>query len=148
MILIQSGGNDILRFTDLDRLRNATPDLLRAAKVKAAHVVMMSTGDVGAVPAFLIPVNWIYRWRTRQVRTQFLELTAHEGVDYANLYNPGANNPFYRDPDRFYARDGLHPSAEGYRLWFDQLTSESSIEQHLMVAKNQRRRCDRKLGDA
>lgn len=130
-ILIQTGGNDILRFTDLDRLRRSATDVLRAAKAKSDYVVMMSTGDVGTAPAFPIPVDRIYSWRTRQVRALFLELAAREDIDYVDLYNPSAENPFHREPDRFYARDGLHPSGEGYRLWFEQLTAGSRIEAYL-----------------
>ena len=131
VLLIQVGGNDVLRFTDIDELRATTIALLRAAKSKAHYVVMMSSGDVGAAPAFLPPVDWVYSWRTRQVRALFLELTRSERVDYVDLYNPGDDNPFKQDPKRYYASDGLHPSGEGYRLWFEQLIAQSSIAARL-----------------
>ena len=86
-ILIQTGGNDILRLTDLSRLRRVTRELFDAAHARSAHVVMMSTGDV----------------------------------------DPGADNPFRREPQKYYARDGLHPSAAGYGAWFDRLMANSSI---------------------
>ena len=135
-ILIQAGGNDILRFTDLDRLRESVTDLLRATRARADFVVMMSTGDVGTAPAFPIPINWIYSWRTKRVRALFLELTAREGIDYVDLFDPSAENPFYREPERFYAGDGLHPSGEGYRLWFERLKAESRIEAYLMGTRS------------
>lgn len=130
-ILIQAGGNDVLRFTDMAALRSATTELLRAAKARSSYVAMMSSGDVGAAPAFLKPVDWIYSWRTQQVRSLFLTLTAVEGIDYVDLYDPSDSNPFYQDPERYYAVDGLHPSGEGYRLWFEQLVSQSSIKSRL-----------------
>lgn len=131
VVLIQVGGNDVLRFTDLDHLRESTGAVFDAAKQKAGHVTMMSSGDVGAAPAFPPPVDWIYSWRTREVRALFLELAHENGIDYVDLYNPGDDNPFYRDPDRYYAVDGLHPSAEGYRLWYEKLVKESSIVEAL-----------------
>jgi lysophospholipase L1-like esterase len=127
VILIQSGGNDILWFTGLRRLRSATIQLLEAARQRAGLVVMMSTGDVGTAPAFPIPIDSLYSWRTRQVRNLFLELTAGHGVEYVDLYNPDPDNPFRADPQRYYATDGLHPSDAGYRLWFEQLIAASSI---------------------
>lgn len=132
-VLIQVGGNDVLRFTDIADLRAATVALLRAARSRAPYVVMMSSGDVGTAPAFVKPVDWIYSWRTRQVRELFLELAGVEGIDYVDLYNPSDDNPFYQDPDRYYATDGLHPSGEGYRLWFEQLAAQSSIEARLAL---------------
>lgn len=132
-VLIQVGGNDILGFTGIAQLRSATTVLLRAAKARTSYVAMMSTGDVGTAPAFLKPVDWIYSWRTRQVRSLFLELSGSEGIDYVDLYDPSETNPFYQNPDRYYASDGLHPSAEGYRLWFEQLMTQSSIKSRLQV---------------
>ncbi|MCB1800730.1 MAG: SGNH/GDSL hydrolase family protein [Gammaproteobacteria bacterium] len=133
VVLIQVGGNDVLRFTDLDRLRESTEVLLDAARQKGAHVTMMSSGDVGAAPAFPPPVDWIYSWRTRKVRALFLELADKNGIDYVDLYNPSDDNPFYLDPERYYAGDGLHPSAEGYRLWYEKLIKDSSIGEALAL---------------
>jgi lysophospholipase L1-like esterase len=132
-VLIQVGGNDVLRFTGITELRKSATALLSAAKAKAPYVAMMSSGDVGAAPAFLKPVDWVYSWRTRRVRSLFLELAARDAIDYVDLYDPSDDNPFYRHPDRYYAPDGLHPSAEGYRLWFEQLVKQSSIRAYLMA---------------
>lgn len=126
-ILIQTGGNDILRITSLRRLRASTRALLQAAKKRAGCVVMMSTGDVGAAPAFPWPVDAFYSLRTRKVRGLFLELASRAGIDYVDLYDPGADNPFHANPDMHYARDGLHPSAAGYGLWFEKLKTDSSV---------------------
>lgn len=131
VILIQSGGNDILWFTDLQRLRAETTALLKQATARAGRVVMMSTGDVGAAPAFLIPFDWLYSWRTRHVRALLLDLTNELEVEFVDLYDPGAGNPFNASPDRYYASDGLHPSSEGYRLWFERLVASSTILESL-----------------
>lgn len=136
VILIQSGGNDILRFTDLRRLRIAATRLLADAQEKAPLVVMMSTGDVGQAPAFPPPVDAIYSWQTRRVRALLIELTSRQGVEYVDLYNPRPDNPFRANPERYYARDGLHPSDEGYRLWFQQLATDSSILEALRAHEN------------
>ena len=138
VILIQSGGNDILRFTGLRRLRAATTRLLRLAQARAGRVVMMSTGDVGAAPAFPTPFDWLYSWRTLRVRELLVELTTHLRIEYVDLYHPGAENPFNANPEKYYATDGLHPSDEGYRLWFEQLTADSSILESLRTSEDSR----------
>ena len=134
VVLIQAGGNDILRFTGLARLRETTSSLLAAARSRADKVVMMSTGDVGTAPAFPPPIDWLYSWRTRHVRDLFLDLAAEHDIEYVDLYVPSPGDPFRSDPERFYARDGLHPSSEGYRMWFEKLIEETSILKGLSAA--------------
>ncbi len=126
-ILIQAGGNDILRFTDLGRLRETTDRLLAAATARTGLVVMMSTGDVGTAPAFPFPVDVLYSWQTRRVRGLLLDSAARHGIAYVDLYDPSPDNPFVTDPWKYHARDGLHPSDAGYRLWFEQLVAQSAI---------------------
>jgi lysophospholipase L1-like esterase len=136
VILIQTGGNDILWFTGLRRLRAATTRLLQEAKTRAGRVVLMSTGDVGTAPAFPVPIDWLYSWRTRRVRELFIGVTARLQVEYVDLYDPGAENPFNANPEPYYATDGLHPSDAGYRLWFEQLTADSSILESLRTGED------------
>jgi lysophospholipase L1-like esterase len=130
-ILIQVGGNDILWFTPLSRLRTQLQTLLRAAKARTDLVVMMSTGDVGRAPAFPWAIDWYYSWQTRRVRALIQTLVAREAVEFVDLYDPRPGNPFYQDPGEYYARDGLHPSAAGYGLWYDRLMAVSSLRQVL-----------------
>lgn len=126
-ILIQVGGNDILRFTGVARLREDLEAVLRSAKAQTGLVVMMSTGDVGRAPAFPWPVDKYYSWKSKRVRQMILSLVAEEDVEFIDLYNPRPDNPFYRDPETYYAHDGLHPSGKGYGLWYDKLIAESSL---------------------
>ncbi len=133
-ILIQTGGNDILRRTELSHLRRATQALFDAARAQADYVVMMSTGDVGQAPAFPWPLDHWYSRRTREVRALFMELAAKNNIDYVDLFDPGADNPFRREPQIYYARDGLHPSAAGYGAWFARLMATSAISEVLTPA--------------
>lgn len=133
-ILIQTGGNDILRLTKLSRLRRTTGELFATARAQANHVVMMSTGDVGEAPAIPWPLDAWYSRRTRAVRALFMELAAANGIEYVDLYDPGADNPFRREPGKYYAPDGLHPSAAGYAAWFARLMATSSISDVLQAA--------------
>ena len=126
-ILIQTGGNDILRLTKPGQLQRVTEELFAVAHEQSDHVVMMSTGDVGRAPAIPWPLSALYSRRTRAVRALFIELASANDIDYVDLFDPRPDNPFIRDPQKYYARDGLHPSAAGYGVWFARLMAVSSI---------------------
>ncbi len=92
---------------------------------------MMSTGDVGSAPAFPAPVGWLLSARTRAVRDVLMTAAGEAGITYVDLYRPPAQDPFLTDPDRYYAGDGLHPSAAGYGLWLEQLLEDSRLGNRL-----------------
>lgn len=127
IVLVQVGGNDILRFTDLNRLRGTIGDVLEEAGERGQHVIFISTGNVGLAPAFFPPLNWIYTERTRKVRAVFMEVAAHTGVEYVDLFKEKDEDPFLRDPNLYYAADYLHPGSEGYRLWYEELKRQTSV---------------------
>jgi len=131
LILIQAGGNDILRFTSLDTLGDNVETLLRTAKGRARHVVFMSTGNVGNAPAFRPPLSWVYTSRTRKVRKLLMEIAETEGVYYVDLFMERSDDPFVAEPDRYNAPDFLHPGSEGYRLWYEALKTQTGLDELL-----------------
>lgn len=119
-ILIQIGGNDIIAFHDtkgvakeLARILNTLPD--------AERVVLMSAGNVGG--ASILP--WIarpfYTWKTLQYHKAFTQVANEKGITYVNLYKKPWEDPFIKDTGRYLSADGLHPSSEGYALWFEEV---------------------------
>jgi len=128
LVLLQVGGNDIIRFTDLDRLNDSITEVLRLSSDKGGKVIFMSTGNVGLAPVFFPPVSWIYSWRTRKVRAMFMAVSHKEKVEYIDLFKERDEDPFLRDSATFYAADTLHPGSEGYRLWYEELKRQSSID--------------------
>jgi lysophospholipase L1-like esterase len=127
MVLVQVGGNDILRFTDLNTLKTAVAEILHTAYQIAPDVIFMSTGNVGSSPAFFAPINWIYTDRTRKVRSIFLLISREKGVEYVDLFVEKAQDPFLDDPKRYFAVDLLHPGSDGYGLWYEELRSQTSL---------------------
>ena len=128
LVLLQVGGNDIIRFTDLERLKASITGVLKLAEDKGGDVIFMSTGNVGLAPVFFPPVSWIYSWRTRKVREIFLAVSRREKIEYIDLFKKRDKDPFLRDSAKFYAADTLHPGSEGYRLWYEELKRQSSID--------------------
>ncbi|MEN6487576.1 MAG: GDSL-type esterase/lipase family protein [Smithella sp.] len=128
LVLLQVGGNDIIRFTDLEMLKASITGVLKLAGDKGGDVIFMSTGNVGLAPVFFPPVSWIYSWRTRKVREIFMAVSRREKNEYIDLFKERDKDPFLRDSATFYAADTLHPGSEGYRLWYEELKRQSSID--------------------
>jgi lysophospholipase L1-like esterase len=127
IILIQIGGNDILGFTDLDELKENIKKMLDIATAKSRHIIVMSTGNVGLAPALFPPFNWIYTARTRKVRDIFIKAAGAAGAEYIDLFREKGADPFYADAKKYYARDFLHPSSAGYRIWYTELRKQSTM---------------------
>lgn len=135
LVLVQVGGNDILRFTNLDTLSDVITRVLQSAATKGSHVIFMSTGNVGLAPAFPPPLSWIYTWRTRKVRAIFMEAAGTTGAEYVDLFRERREDPFLREPSLFYAADFLHPGSEGYRIWYEELKGQTSLMSLLVGAE-------------
>lgn len=127
IVLVQVGGNDILRFTDLDTVKYTIAEILHRAYQAAPEVIFMSTGNVGSSPAFFPPINWIYTDRTRKVRSIFLLISREKGVEYVDLFVEKADDPFLEDPKRYFSEDLLHPGSDGYGLWYEELRNQTSL---------------------
>lgn len=127
IVLVQVGGNDILRFTDLDRLKDLITIVLKAARQKSRNIIFISTGNVGLAPAFFPPISWLYTYRTRQVRAVFRKVSQKLHIEYVDLFKEKKDDPFLTGPEKFYAVDFLHPGSEGYRLWYEELKKQTSL---------------------
>lgn len=121
MVVLQAGGNDILKLASRKSIKQDTEVLLARAKEIGDAVYFMTTGDVGAAPAFGPLTSWFLSYRTREVRPIFIEVSERLGITYIDLYEDPKDSVFREDPDRYHSRDGLHPSSEGYSVWFEKL---------------------------
>jgi lysophospholipase L1-like esterase len=131
-VLIQVGGNDALRFTSRGQLETAIRDAIREAGTRTARVALMSTGDLGDAPAIPWPLSHLFRARAAMVRDLFAQVARELGCSYVDLWQPaGAPNPFKREPGRYYARDGLHPSGRGYAAWYAILREQVPLQEWL-----------------
>lgn len=128
MILIMAGGNDVLRFTPLTRLRVEATRINAAAMAIARHVAWMPPGNLGAVPAWYWPMSRIIERRSRRVRATLVDVAGSMCAIYVDLYHPVEVDPFAVDSKRFLAADGVHPSGAGYCYWTAALLERLPIE--------------------
>lgn len=128
LVLIMAGGNDILRFTPLTRLRSEATRVNAAAMAIARHVAWMPPGNLGSAPLWYWPMSRIVERRSRRVRAALLEIAQAMCAIYVDLFHPAEVDPFAIDSERFLAADGVHPSAAGYCYWTAALLERLPVE--------------------
>ncbi len=128
MVLVMAGGNDVLRFTPLVRLRVEATRINAAAMAIARHVAWMPPGNLGAVPLWYWPMSRIIARRSRRVRSALVDVAGSMCAIYVDLYHPAEVDPFAVDSGRFLAADGVHPSGAGYCYWTTALLERIPVE--------------------
>ena len=126
VVLVLAGGNDVIRFRDLDVVGADIDRVARRAADIAPRVVLMPAGNVGNAPFFFAPMSWLMTSRARRLHASVRGVAARQGAVYVNLFKERADDPFVGRPD-LHAIDGLHPSDAGYRLWFDELLAQAGV---------------------
>lgn len=120
-IYVSIGSNDVTHLTSKAAFTSSYRRLLDEVPADV-EVVVLGVPDMGSPPRLLQPLRAVAGFRGRQ-----LDAVARDAVADAHDRRRGATTyvdiagptgpPFRRDHDRFFAADGYHPSAEGYRLW-------------------------------
>jgi len=126
-VLVLAGGNDVMRFTGMDELREQLAQTVALARQRATRVVLMPCGNVGHAPFFMPPVSWLMGWRSRQLHALVAALAQRTGSVYVRLLKPADTDPFVAQPDALNAADGLHPSDAGYRQWYAELRAQGGL---------------------
>lgn len=122
LVVIHAGGNDIVRFTRLEDMEVDFQSVLKEAKKLSDTVVALHGGNVGTARLFPAGTRWLMAIRTSGTRNIFLRVVKENGVHYVDLWRRGKDDPFFADPDKYYAIDHFHPSSVGYKDWFDHIT--------------------------
>lgn len=120
-VILQIGGNDITYFSDTDQLASDIALVLAEAKRLSAHVILLTSGNVGNAPILPRPLAFLWHRRTLQVRDIFMRASEEVGVTYVDLYREKRTDPFFLEPYRYHAIDLFHPSSDGYGLWYEEL---------------------------
>lgn len=133
MVLVNAGGNDVIRLRDLEQVAEDIDRVARLARQRAPLVVLMPAGNVGNAPFFFPPASWWMTQRARRLHDAVLASAQRHGAVYVRLFEERENDPFARQRS-LNASDGLHPSDAGYRLWLQQLMQQAGLAQRLAAA--------------
>ena len=130
-VLVQAGGNDVIRLTSATALRDDIAHVAAQASTRARLVILMPAGNVGNAPFSFPPWSWAMTSRARDLHAAIRAVAETTGAVYVNLYKDKADDQFVREPKRLHAADGLHPSDDGYALWTQELLAQSPLRDTL-----------------
>jgi lysophospholipase L1-like esterase len=121
LVLVQIGGNDIVRFTNYQQLEKDLHTVLAEAQRVGKQVVLLHCGDFGTARLLPVGTRWLITHRTKQLRAIYLRLAPQYEVRYVDLLRPRDRDPFANDPATYYAADQFHPSSTGYADWYEHI---------------------------
>jgi lysophospholipase L1-like esterase len=126
-VLVLAGGNDVIRLTPRERLQAQVDQVVRTAGRHGARVVLMPAGNVGHAPFFKPPLSWWMGQRSQALHDAAAAVARARGAQHVDLLLPRAQDPFVHEAGRLHAADGLHPSDDGYALWYAQLARQGGL---------------------
>ena len=131
LVLIHACANDVLEFRPLDKVEHDFCLAIARAKALSPNVVVMPGHNFSVAPFFLRPISWLVMRHAVKVHAVVKRLADELGVIFVDLFKPPEDDPFFKEPRRYYCADGLHPSAEGYGLWFLTLIAQVPLARFL-----------------
>jgi len=126
IIMMHIGGIDTLKYTSMTKLSKNLNDIFNIAKkMNPDKIILVSMNNVGAAPVFKYSLlRPLYSSRSRKIRDFFsAECKKHE-IIHADLFAEKKEDSLSRNPKKFYAADGIHPTDEGYGLWYDKIKKQ------------------------
>lgn len=118
-VYVSVGANDVTHLTRVGSFGASYQELLRRLP-RDVDVIVLGVPDMGAPPRLAQPLRAIAGWRGRQLDDHLRFVLDHRSGTETYVDIAGETGPaFRRDPDRYFADDGYHPSPAGYRLWAD-----------------------------
>jgi lysophospholipase L1-like esterase len=120
-LLIHACANDVIEFRDAETFEVDLRAAIAMARQLSDNVVLMPGQNFGVSPFFLRILSPIVSRHAKRLHAVVKRVTAEQGVTFVDLFREPGEDPFVKEPHRYYCADGLHPSGEGYGLWFTAL---------------------------
>jgi lysophospholipase L1-like esterase len=142
LILIFTGGNDLWHLTPAGRVRkNLTAALQEANKMSNNHALVLYYANIATAPLFPALVRRFLTWRNERIHGVFIEVCSGLDVPCIELFTPFRNDlhtdPFEKNPRLYFSLDMVHPSSEGYRVWYNHMWREMNERNFLFRDKTQ-----------
>jgi lysophospholipase L1-like esterase len=131
LVLIQACANDVLEFRPARKVEADLRAAIARARKLSRNIVLMPGHDFSVAPFFLRPISILIKRHATKVHATVKRVCAEEGIILVDLFRDPATEPFVKEPRRYYCPDWLHPSGEGYAIWFSILTAQVPLRQFL-----------------
>jgi len=117
LIVIVISSNDLFRFTNPNKFKTSTKNVLEKYSKLSDKVVVVGPGRVFDAAAVPIPLRLIYKIQAPKY-AQILNDEAQNfpNISHINPVNPPVNPKNYKGRPSF---DRFHPSDDDYIFWFD-----------------------------
>lgn len=126
VILILAGGNDVLRFKGISTIQSNVFATFAEASRLSDNVFVLPAGNLGNAPVWPSPLQHYYRFASARLHEMISRESIVYDVQYVNVFRERNVDPFALEPNRYFSRDGLHPSGEGYGIWYNTLHAKIS----------------------
>lgn len=120
-VLIHACANDVIEFRSPGVFEADLRAAIAMARQLSDNVVLMPGQNFSVAPFFLRGLSHIVMRHAVRLHGIIKRVTAELGVTFVDLFDDPASEPFVKEPQRYYCADGLHPSGEGYGIWFTAL---------------------------
>lgn len=115
VVLVSVGANDVVHLTPRDDFE-ARYRRLVAGMPEGADVVLLGIPEMGSIPRLAWPLRPLVGFRGGQLDEVVVGVAGSGGASYVDIAGE-TGSAFRRDPERFFASDDYHPSADGYQRW-------------------------------
>jgi lysophospholipase L1-like esterase len=131
LVLIHACANDVLEFRPLAKVERDLRDAVATARKLSDHVVLMPGHNFSVAPFFLRGIKRLIMWHAVRIHDLVKRMAPELGVIFVDLFTDPRGEAFVNEPRRYYCPDGLHPSGEGYALWFAVLIAQVPLARFL-----------------
>ena len=127
VLLIEIGGNDIVNRTPLADVEMRLKKVMTLAAPIADQMIIFHSGNVGTSKLLPWPSRWFFRRRTLAVREIYQRNITDPKFHYIDMFRNHAEDPYYQDPAQYYSPDFFHPSAAGYKDWYNLMRQQAEV---------------------
>lgn len=125
LIIISSGGNDVWNMTRKSIIYRHLGFIFKeTTRMSNGRVFFLLYNNIGDAPIFPKFIRFFLRARCRSIQNQIERITYTMNVSLINIFSDDKDNPFIKNPKKFFADDGIHPSSLGYQLWYHRMWLE------------------------
>lgn len=132
-VLIHACANDVLEFRPVEKVEADLRAAIARARQLTDRVVLMPGQNFSVAPFFLRGLSKIIMRHAIRVHAIVKRVTQELGVTFVDLFTDPSEDPFVKEPHRYYCPDGLHPSGDGYGIWFKALMGAVPLKTFLAV---------------
>lgn len=101
------------------------------ARSLSDNIILMPGQNFSVAPFFLRGLSQIIMRHAVRIHAMVARVTQELDVIFVDLFHEPAAQVFVREPKRYYCPDGLHPSGDGYGIWFAVLMASVPLAQFL-----------------